>query len=79
MAKCEMYRVEISGPVYGLLCGNCGGLTLDVGTKACPHCGAEVAHIEDDGDSFAAWGGLRYAHDVGFDEGYQAAMEEVDA
>ena len=46
---CEMYLVRISG-AYGLLCGNCGGLTLDVGADRCPHCGAEVSGVEDDGD-----------------------------
>ena len=49
MRGCEMYLVRISG-AYGLLCGNCGGLTLDVGADRCPHCGAEVSGVEDDGD-----------------------------
>lgn len=73
---CEMYLVTIYGRTNGLLCGNCGGLALNVDSEFCPHCGAKVESVEDEGDSFAEWGNMRYAHDVGFDEGYQAAMDE---
>lgn len=77
MSGCEMYVVKVSAGISGLMCGNCGGLTLNTDAAYCPHCGAKVANVEDDGDSFEGWGSMRYAHDVGFDEGWQAAMEEM--
>jgi hypothetical protein len=41
----------------------------------CPNCGAQVTSIEDDGDECDA---LRYAKETGFDEGYQAARDEME-
>lgn len=42
------------------------------GSIRCPKCGEPIP----DGRIEAA---MEYAHDVGFDEGYEAAMEEVES
>ena len=73
-----MYRVALLGGAadrqrHLLLCGNCGYTTNDVACVFCPGCGAKVESVADDGDECDA---LTYAHDAGFDEGYQAAQEE---
>ena len=80
MGTCEMYAVRLVGGRddairrYLLLCGNCGYTTNDTACAYCPGCGARVTGVCDDGDECDA---LRWAHDSGFDEGYEAAREEA--
>lgn len=80
MDTCEMYALTVSGGASGrdrreLLCGNCGFTTIETACVFCPNCGAQVASVEDDGDECDA---LKYARETGFDEGYQAAREEME-
>lgn len=76
--SCTMYRVTMSGgatsrPRYMLYCDACGYTTNDYACKYCPNCGAKVESVTNNGDECDA---LTYAHDSGFDEGYQAAQDE---
>lgn len=80
MSECEMYWVTLPGGVSGrearmLLCGNCGYTTIDIGARYCPGCGAKIVSVTDDGDECDA---IKIARDEGFDEGYEAAREELD-
>lgn len=78
MSECEMYLVRITDGITGIMCGNCGELTLNLDAAYCPKCGSHVESVQDDGDSFAERM-IVYAHDTGFDEGYQAAFDEVES
>ena len=77
---CVMYRVKLPGAdpkrcVELLYCNKCGQATPDTSSVYCPKCGREVASVINTSYSCDA---LKYAHDTGFDEGYEAAMEERD-
>lgn len=75
--KCEMYIVRLTDGIDALLCGNCGAMTLNMNANFCPGCGSEVESIQDDGDEYEGIDmAMRYAHDQGFDEGYESAMQE---
>ena len=76
--SCTMFRVSMTGGAadrqrHLLLCDNCGYTTNDTACEFCPGCGAKVESVKDDVCECDA---LTYAHDAGFDEGYQAAMDE---
>ena len=67
----EMYIIRnAAGRQVALLCGNCGHVTVEAAPFFCPCCGAQVVNVEDDGDGLTR--AMIYAHDEGFNEGYQA-------
>lgn len=74
---CVMYVVKLPSAtnhcVELLYCNECGHTTPDTSSAYCPQCGREVVSVIDNMYSCDA---LKYAHDAGFDEGYEAAMEE---
>ena len=73
----EMYAVEIpgSGGRRVLVCSGCGRVTLDDAAMFCPGCGHRVGNIVYESEELDPF---RWVHDAGFDEGYAAAMDEVD-
>ena len=77
MRLCIMQRVSITDATQGLMCDQCGAITFYLDPRYCQNCGAAVSDIEDsDRDVYEQ--ASRYAYDVGFDEGYGRAMEEVE-
>ena len=75
MSTCNMQRVSITDNTRALMCDQCGAVTFELDSRFCPTCGARVGCVTDAGrDVYEA--ATAYAHDVGFDEGYDSAMQE---
>ena len=77
MSHCKMQLVRLTERTRALLCDACGAVTFDMDARFCPTCGSRVLDVaEPERDVFAM--AERYAYDVGFDEGYQSAMQEAE-
>ena len=77
MSHCKMQLVRVNEKTRALMCDRCLYVTFDLDSRYCPRCGAEIRDVtEPEKDVFAM--AERYAYDVGFDEGYIAAMQEVE-
>ena len=77
MPDCKMQVVRLNERTRALMCDACGNVTFDMAARFCPACGGGVTEvIEAERDVFAM--AERYAYDVGFDEGYQSAMQEAE-
>lgn len=77
MTRCKMQVVKINERTRALMCDRCLAVTFDMDARYCPQCGAEVfTYVEPERDVYAM--AERYAYDVGFDEGYIAAMQEIE-
>lgn len=72
-----MQLVRINERTQALMCDRCTGVTFEMGAYYCPFCGAEVFTVVEPAEDVYAMA-ERYAYDVGFDEGYIAAMQEVE-
>lgn len=71
-----MRRVPLSDVAHVLVCCSCGAMTANPSPRYCSECGAMVAEVVDQSDVEEA--AMAYAHDVGFDEGYESAMQELE-
>ncbi len=65
---CEVYKVE-----DGWQCGNCGSI-FDGKPAHCPFCGSVAQSYIDEGTWEQA---AVYWYDLGFDYGYQAALDDM--
>lgn len=79
----EMYAIEIPGTGarrrsaarHVLVCSECGYVTFDDAVSFCPGCGRRVGSIVYESDEMDPF---RWVHGAVFDEGYAAAMDEVE-